>query len=76
MMEAIWKIDRILHRNLRPENKLIKIDAVIAEARASTPQAQAGGATVCPDDCKHKKGRFCLLGTNHCTRMAEDMYCP
>ena len=28
----------------------------------------------CPDDCIHKKGRFCLLSPNHCIRQAEDHY--
>ncbi len=28
----------------------------------------------CPEDCKHKKGRHCLLGACHCIRRAEDYY--
>lgn len=28
----------------------------------------------CPDDCKERKGRFCLLGTNHCVRRSDDYY--
>jgi hypothetical protein len=30
----------------------------------------------CPEDCTQRKGRFCLLSTNHCTRRAEDFYTP
>lgn len=42
--------------------------------------ADAGGALdngtmlPCPDDCQHRKGRSCLLSTNHCLRRAEDFY--
>ncbi len=28
----------------------------------------------CPDDCPHRIGRHCELGTNHCIRRATDYY--
>lgn len=30
----------------------------------------------CLNDCRQRKGRSCLLSTNHCTRRAEDFYDP
>ncbi len=30
----------------------------------------------CPEDCKHKQGRYCIISAYHCIRMAEDFYKP
>ena len=60
-------IETAIHRELNKKDGEFVIEEIKKYRNSTEPRGECGG-------CKNLKGRFCLLGANHCTRMADDCY--
>lgn len=52
----------------------VKLMAGVAFRPTSVVEAEVKDPLECPKDCLHRKGRSCMLGTNHCVRRSQDYY--